>query len=326
VAPAIIPDPGRPAEVAPAGAALSLGLRLAAGAAAGDQGRMVTVEQAGRSLLRLDFAVVEADGTLFVDLTASAELRIRSGGFGPAATTRRVPLATLQAGALLHVAVSAAQGTVVITLNGAAQDFANASETPVPPTIAQGVPPSGEGLRIVLGNPAGNPVGFELDHVHLLAAPLPPHDPRLRGSVATAPEFRPGDYIALGECDNGFLVRDDPEGFYVQSVSGDSVTLDRPVSRRWRRGATLVHSRCCFLHQRSVKRRDDLMNRLYRYCVSYRVSALLEDPVAAGVGGLVLEPMVEVEARNAPRPPAHSAPGVRSADGDLYPFTPFTQE
>jgi hypothetical protein len=326
VATASIPDPSRPTEVAPAGAALSLGLRLATGAA-GDQGRIFTVEQAGRSLLRLDFAVVEADGALFVDLTAAAELQQGSGGFGLAATTRRVNVVDLQAGAVLHLAVNAAQGAVVISLNGTAQNFNDATETPeTPTTVAPGVPPSGEGLRIVLGNPAGNPVSFELDHVHLLAAPLPPHDPRLRGSVSTAPEFRPGDYIALGVSDNGFLVRDDPEGFYVKSVFGDTVTLDRPVSRRWRRGATLVHSRCCFLHQRSVKRRDDLMNRLYRYCVSYRVSALLENPVAASVGSLVLEPMVEVEARNIPRPPAHYAPGVRSAEGDFYPFTPFTQE
>jgi hypothetical protein len=325
VAPASIPDPSRPAEVAPAGAALSLGLRLAGGAA-GDQGRIVSVEQAGRSLIRLDFAVVAADGTLFVDLSAAAELRLEGGGFGLAATTRRVPLAALQAGTALHLSVSAARGAVAIALNGVAQNFTDAAETPVPPTVAPGVPPSGEGLRIVLGNSAGNPIGFELDHVHLLAVPLPPHDPRLRGSVATAPEFRPGDYIALGESDNGLLIRDDPEGFYVRSVAGDTVTLDRPVSRRWRRGATLVHSRCCFLHQRSVKRRDDLMNRLYRYCVSYRVSALLEDPVPAVVGGLVLEPAVEIEARRVPRPPAHFAPGVRTADGELYPSTPFTQE
>jgi hypothetical protein len=325
LAPTSIPDPSRPSELAPTGAALSLRLRLTGGVA-GDQGRIVSVEQAGRSLLRLDFAVVEADETLFVDLSAAAELRLGSGGFGLATTTRRVPLETLQAWAMLHLAVSAAQGAVVIALNGGAQNVADANETPVPPRVAPGVPPSGEGLRIVLGNPAGNAVSFELDHVHLLTAPLPPQDPRLRGSVATAPEFRPGDYIALGESDNGFLVRDDPEGFYVQSVSGDTITLDRPVSRHWRRGATLVHSRCCFMHQRSVKRGDDLMNQLYRYCVTYRISALLEDSMAAGVGSLVIEPMVEVEARNVRRPPAYFAPGVRSSDGDLYPFTPFTQD
>ena len=226
----------------------------------------------------------------------------------------------------MHLAVDAARGAVAIAVNGAAQSLNDTNETPVPPSVAPGTSPSGEGLRIVLGNPAGNPIGFELDHVHLLAAPLSAQDPRLRGSVATAPEFRPGDYIALGESDNGFLVRDDPEGFYVRSAAGDTVTLDRPVSRRWRRGATLVHSRCCFLHQRSVKRRDDLMNRLYRYCVGYRVSALLEDPVSAIVGGLVLEPVVEVEVRNAPRRPAFFAPGVHTADGDLYQPTLFTQE
>jgi hypothetical protein len=315
VAPSV-PDPSRPAEVAPTGASLALALQLEGGGA-GDQGRIATAEQDGHSLLRLDYAIVSANGTLVVDLVASAELERESGGFAAASTTRRLPLADLQAGVALHLAVSAARGDVAVVVDGTAQNLANGAETPVPPTLAPGRPPSGAGLQVRLGSPDGTAVPFVLGYVHLLGAPLPCQDPRLRGSVAKANEFQPGDYIALGESDNGVLIRDTAEGFHVRSVVGDTLALDRPVTGFWRRGTTLVHGRCCFLHQRAVKRRDDLMNRLYRYCVTYRVSTWLDDPVPAIFSGLVSEPVVEVNPLAAPARLAAASPGVRATDDQL---------
>lgn len=309
----VVPDPRRRDALAPRGAALALGLRLD-GAAAGHAGRLAALRSGGADVLTLDYEVVAPPGpgaALVVDLTGRALFRDAGGVVATASAVRRVPLDRLAAGAPVHVVAQSGPGAISIFVDAVAHGEAGAGAPPFPAVDAPGVFAVADDLSIALGNPASNPAPFELDHVHLFASPLPPLDPRLRGSTTAAAQFRPGDLIALGASERGLMPTGVTEAFYVRAVRGDTVELDRPVARRWRRGRTLVHARDCFIKQREIKRRDDLMNRLYRYCISYRVSALLEQPDTPIIGGLVIEPVVEVLPSSSSMSAA-GAPGVRA--------------
>lgn len=308
-----VPDPRRADALAPNGAALTLGLRLVDGLE-GHAGQLVTLQSGGQPILELGYSIENApsgaEAALVADLTARAMFRGFDGTFGTASVTRRVPLAMLASGVSLHVVAQSGPGVVSIAIDGTAQDLANGEETPSPAVAAAGAFAVADDLSIQLGNAAGNPAPFELDHVHLQSAPVPALDPRLRASANAASQFRPGDHIALGDSDRGLLPIGQVEAFYVRSVAGDTVALDRPIRKHWTR-RTLVHARDCFVQQREVKRRDDLMNRLYRYSVGYRVSTFLEQADTAITGGLVIMPMVDVEPMSSSKVAA-GAPGVHT--------------
>jgi hypothetical protein len=309
----VVPDPRRPEVLAPNGVALTLGLRLVL-ALAGHTGRLASLQSGGRVILALDYAIIDvnpgARSSLAVLLTARALFRGANGVATTAEVTRRLPLSVASDGAAIHVVAQSGPGIVAIILDGAAQDPGDATQTPVSPVSAPGTFAAADDLSLTLGNPAGNPAPFELDHVHLYAAPLPALDPRLRASTQGASQFRPGDHIALGASERGLVPSGSTESFFVRSVSGDVVELDRPVAQRWRR-RSLVYARDCVVQQRQVTRRDDLINRLYRYCVDYRVSAVLEQPAALAGAGLAIEPILDAEARRAARL-ANSTSGVRA--------------
>ena len=71
----------------------------------------------------------------------------------------------------------------------------------------------------------------------------------------------------------------------------------------------------CFFFQTAVKRRDDLMNRLYHCSVDYKVSALLEDPITRTTAVLVRDAVTELSARGASRA-AGGHPGTAVVDAD----------
>lgn len=312
VATPVIPDPRRPEHPAPRGISVGMGLVLD-GASNNDQGTLLAIEHEGSDLVRLTYEVDNEGSDLFVDLTLEADLHVASGGTARASLTRRVPLPRLEQGTDLHLALDAARGRVSIQLDGDTQDLADAAISVAGPDDEPGVPVGGDGLELVIGDPDGAPLAFELTHLHVVAEPFLALDPRLRASTSPASRFRPGDRIALGYSADGRLPRGDTEAFYVRSVAGDRVELDRPIDRAWGRGSTLVFSRAHFLHQRQMKRRDDLMNRLYRYSVGYRVSALLEQRETPISGTLVATPVVELE-MNTPTSRSAARTGTAAAD------------
>lgn len=307
-----VPDPRRVDALAPNGVSISLGIRLV-GAAVGHTGLLFVLSSNEQPVLQVGYTVLNAilgdDPVDVVELGATGLFRTDAAVLTPATTTWRVPLAQLTAGATLHVSAQSGPGVVTLALDGTAQDTAELTQTPTSPVLAPGVFGVAEDLLLSLGNAAGNPAPLELTHVHLFSRVLSPLDPRLRPSVNGATSFRAGDIIALGSSERGLAVSGEVETFFVRGSMADTVTLDRPVSRHWRRREAIVHSREFFVQQSDVKRRDDLMNRLYRYCVGYRVSALLEQTDTPIVGNLVIQPVVDVVPKTSAKP-GHGAPGV----------------
>jgi hypothetical protein len=100
---------------------------------------------------------------------------------------------------------------------------------------------------------------------------------------------------------------------HVLSVEEGVVHLDRPLEQAYARGTGFAFTRTAFIQQRQLKRRDDLMNRLYRLSATYRVSTLLEDTSTSVAGSLVLDPQVELIPNQPPRP-AHQGPATRGED------------
>jgi hypothetical protein len=72
----------------------------------------------------------------------------------------------------------------------------------------------------------------------------------------------------------------------------------------------MAYARDYVVQEREVKRHDDLMNRLYRYCVGYRVSTFVERTEPISAGELESEAVVDVDARRAR--PAAGGSGVRT--------------
>jgi hypothetical protein len=77
----------------------------------------------------------------------------------------------------------------------------------------------------------------------------------------------------------------------------------------------------CFFFQTALKRRDDLMNRLYHCAVDYKVSALLEEPTARTSAPLVLTTREEISTRKPTPisdrggpPPAKQGTGTAAVD------------
>ncbi len=317
----LVPDPLWSSQPAPSGFAVALGLRLEAGAVAGERYTVLRLTRAGVTVLEISAEIetvnVPPDGdTQFATITANATVT-QPGGPAQATTVRRVPLESFVAGGTLHVNLSGELGELGLYWNGEPQRFDDAVVSPSAPVAAPGVVTTGENMTLVLGGGAADPFprGLELSHVHLQREPYGPLDPRLRASLAGARRLRPGDMIAVASSDDGWRLGDRRSAALVAAVQGDKVTLTRPLSGSFGRGRALVYQDECFFFQTAVKRRDDLMNQLYHCSVDYKVSALLEDPVALSTSVLVRETHEELSARGASR--AHgAAPGTYVVDAD----------
>jgi hypothetical protein len=111
----------------------------------------------------------------------------------------------------------------------------------------------------------------------------------------------------------------------VVAVDGDTLFLDRPVQGDWPRGATMIFQRSLFFSQKQLRRRDDLMNKLYRIAIEYRVSAFLKERHPDISAALVETPIAHVrelfrlqaEEQNPDDPayparPASGRPGVKT--------------
>jgi len=303
----LIPDPLFDSQPAPAGFAVAIGLRLDAAAAEGESYTVLAMRRGATTVfdLAIDIITVDVPGTgptLFGAVTTTATLT--RGGFDATATTTwRLPLTLLQAGGTLHATVPGDPGVIALAWDGEPQRLDDLIATPAPPVAAPGVPATGADMVLTLGGGAGAPFAqpVQISHVHVEREPNGPLDPRLRTSLTAASRLRPGDMIAVATSSDGWRLGETKSLSLVESVAGSTVTLTRPIRGAFGRGRAVVYADECFFFQTAVKRRDDLMNRLYHCSVDYRVSALLEDPAARSTAQLVLSTQEDVDPRGASR-------------------------
>lgn len=318
----LVPDPLFATAPAPAGLAIALGLQLDAAAAAGEAYQLVALTKGATTIASIALTVVDAvlpsgDPATFGAFVASALLQRAGSPPATATTTWRVPLAQLQAGGTLHVRVDGDAGAITLAWDGEPQRLDDPITTPIPPVLAPGIPALTADMQLALGGGGGDPLprAVVVTHLHVFKEPYGPIDPRLRSSIAGAARLRPGDLIALAHSDDGWHLGEQKSVAMVHSVVGGVVQLTKPIAGAFPRGRAIVYQDECFFFQTAVKRRDDLMNRLYHTSVDYRVSALLEDPIARSSAMLVLETQENVTPRGAPRA-SGGHPGVTVGDVD----------
>ncbi|AFE05114.1 hypothetical protein COCOR_03262 [Corallococcus coralloides DSM 2259] len=295
-----VPDPFHADNPAPDGLALSLGLRVAAGAVEAQTLPVAVLMAQGQPVLRLIVRYEQVGTRLMGEVVATATLA-QATGTQVAETRWRLPVEQLEAGVALHARLEAGEGVVWLSADGVPQPLQDAEATPAPPVAAPGVTVAASDMVLTLGAQAGTPLDFTVDHVHLVAEPVGPLDPALRRSVTAASRLKPGDVVVLGTSEDGFRVGKQRFQALVLGLEGDRVTLSRPVEGAWARGRTLVFQEECFFFQTQLRRRDDLLNHLYRCCVDYRVSALMDEPNARSTARLVEKPVLDLIARGAAR-------------------------
>ncbi|RKH55913.1 hypothetical protein [Corallococcus llansteffanensis] len=296
----VVPDSFHPDNPAPEGFALSLGLQVAPGAAEGQTVPVGVLLAQAQPVLRLVLRYVLVGTRLFGEVVATATLA-REGGTQVAETRWRLLASRLEAGVLLHARLDAGEGVVWLSADGVPQPLLDAEATPAPPVAAPGIPVAASDMLLTLGADTGTPLDFTVDHLHLVADPVGPLDPALRRSLIAAPAVRPGDVLLLGDCDDGYRIGKRRFQALALAVDGDEVTLSRPVEGSWARGRTLVFQEECFFFQTQLRRKDDLLNHLYRCSVDYRVSALMEELNARTGARLVEKPVVDPVPRGASR-------------------------
>jgi hypothetical protein len=318
----LAPDPLFTSQPAPAGFAVAVGLRLDAGAAAGDSYALLTLSREAATVFALALAVVSVnipggDATLFGEVSATAALT-RDGVGATAGTQWRIPLARLQAGGTIHAAIIAETGLVTLAWEGEPQRLDDSIASPAVPTAAPGIPATGADMTLALGGGAGAPLPHpvSISHVHLVREPRGPLDPKLRASVAGAARLRPGDMIAVATSDDGWHLGEAKALALVDDVQGTRAFLTRPIRGAFTRGRALVYQDECFFFQTAVKRRDDLMNQLYHCSVDYKVSALLEDPTTRATATLVREAREELTTLGSSRARG-GHPGVTVMDAEV---------
>lgn len=332
--PPLEPNPLFATDPAPRGLACAIGVQLDRDASqAGDVYPLCAVTRGAANVVSLELRVQSAavgqppQDKLFAQIVARADLR-RGAAIVPVETRWRVPLeALVDQPATIHAQLSTDTGAVTLWLDGIAQRLDDAFATQTPPVVAGPAATSaGTSMRVVVGGEAGQPRPLSVTHLHLVREPHGALDPRLRQSLTRAGRLRPGDVIALATSGDGWQLGDDRLLALVAAVEGDAVTLTRPLADPLRRGQAIAFQEDCFFFQTALKRRDDLMNRLYHCSIDYRVSALLEDPQARATAALVLTTHEDVHsrtprdiaARGAPIP-APAGVGTASIDPQVEP-------
>jgi hypothetical protein len=294
----------------PAGAlgwAVGLRLRVAAPSAAGDAGPVFRLAYGQATALAL--RVVRIGTAYRLDGTAD---RADSAPFTGGSVL--VPAAALEAAEPVdvHVLVDGATGIVRVVAAGG---------TPVPPATPAAPGPAASGVDeevvLTLGDPAGSDLTIEIAEVRVDGRPVGPADSRLRRPGPAATVWSPGDPLVLSRSTDGFTSAGNGFHAFVLSVDGDRVLLDRPVTEAYPPGTTLAHQGRLFMAQRQLRRNDDLMNRIYRVAIEYRVSTFLDDIRSAVTAPLVERPEAEVRElvrllaeQSGTPPPTRAAPAT----------------
>jgi len=318
----LVPDPLVSTHPMPVGFAVAVGVRIDPGSAAGDRYPLLRLALGATEVVSIEVAAVAVNvpnegQVMFGEVTAAATLM--SGNAPSTATTRwRQRMTAFEASGTLHLTV-VPDGAIGLAWEGEAQRLDDPQATPAPPVAGIGRPAAGHDMVLALGGGAAAPLPrpISISHVHLVREPVGPIDPRLRRSITTAAQLRPGDMIALASSDDGWHLGDLRSLALVVDVSGDRVFLSRPAGAH-RRGRTLAYQDEAFFYQVAVKRRDDLMNRLYHCSVDYKVSALLEDPSTRTTAVLVREAIADLAPLGATRA-AGGHPGTTVVEADSSP-------
>jgi hypothetical protein len=293
----LVPDPLAPEHPAPRGMALALGFALAGELPAGGAAALASLDYEGLPALRLEIVSSPPNGTTQVEIVATATFQSGSSVSGPAVTRWRMPASRLKDRVILHAAVVAARGTVELYLDGEVAPDGSTKST------AQGAPRARHDMTLTIGDPDGSPVPIDVTFAHLSAEPLGPSDPRLRTAVTRAAQWPPGRAIQLAETVDGIEPGKARFATTIVAVEGDVLHVDPPIAGGWDRGRTIVYADEYFLQQAQVRRKDDLLNHLYRATGEYRVSALLDDDRAERAPVQVVEGVDLDFAAAVPAPP-----------------------
>ena len=260
-----VPDPTRPAGLAPTGWAVSVGLR-APGGADGDHLALVRVSKGATNALAVEVdwtQVAAANGQpARVEAAVTASARTAAGAEVPLATVR-VPAVDL-ADAHVHALVDASAGQLAVFV-----DDVGSHGAPLGPVE----PVGGDDMTLVLG---GEGPDVEVTHLHLHTRPLGPLDRRQRSATAPASRWRPGDPVMLVRSSDGVTPQGTPFAAVVATVEDGVLRLDRPVASTWSRHDTVVTSRVVFSRQTAIRRRDDLASNLTRVSLEHTVSGFVE--------------------------------------------------
>jgi len=282
-----LPPPDRPDHPAPSGYAMMVHCSVASALADGDAVQIAALNTDGGTALSLGLRVRTRNGDLEAVIEARAD-RAEGGTFAP----RDFLLApdSLAEDLMLHVVLEAPTGRLTVYADGTPLPLDD-SAPPAPQVSGQAL--GGEDMPLVLGNPGGNTRPLRIRRLELLARPLGPVDPRLPATTARADRWAIGDPVGLAKSYDG---RETLDSFtaVVVGIEGDTLVLDRPVPRAYDRARTVVFKRALFFSQRQWRRRDDLMNRLYRLSAEYRISAFLDDRLPSNTAPIVEFPDVEI--------------------------------
>jgi hypothetical protein len=306
-----VPVPWQPHPPGTRGWAVEALLRIEPGAADGADATVLELRAGTRSILRLDVSRVADRYHLHGSATGA-------GGAALGSTTVSVPQASLEGAAVpVHVLVDAAAGLVRVGAEGATP--ADADDPAPGPTAVGG----DDDVVLRLGDPSGGALELTLVDVAVHARPVGQADPRLRTRGPASVRWPPGAAVYLGTSDDGFTTRGGEFLAYVLGVDGDRLLLDRAAPDDFPRARTLAHQGALFVSQRQLRRSDDLMNRIYRIAVEYRVSAFLDDVAATVAAPLVEVPEVDVRelarllAAEAGAPPPRSPASARVGVGSV---------
>jgi hypothetical protein len=298
----LIPSPFDAAQPAPRGMAVSMGAAFDVSPLTNSQTLgLLSLDLASGPVLRLEAVVTpNADPNLTtVEIVATSTFT----GSSTASTHYTVPASTFTSGATIHASVDASTGVIELFVDGV-------PITPTQSTPATGTFAAGYDMTLTVGA-TNNPLTIGVQHLHLFSEPLGAFDARLRRTITPAGHFAPGMRVRIAETEDG--VRPGTRRMETTITAVDAgtgaLTVSPAIVGNWSRAGTLLFGEEYFVQQASARRRDDLVNNLYRFTVDYRVSALLEDPTVLAPQPAVETTEVVVDATGTNVPLAR-APGV----------------
>ncbi|APR75704.1 Hypothetical protein A7982_01050 [Minicystis rosea] len=321
-----IPSPFDAPQPAPRGMAVSIGVSFdaddftAASLTLPQTLHLLSLDLGSKTVLGLDaeVKVIEIPGpdatlveVVAVDIVGTSTFTGPADITSPAETRCRVFADRFENGAVVHASVDASTGAIELYVDGV---LVPPLPLPYPqPIRATGTFAAGYDMTLTVGH-AGNPITMGVHHAHLFSEPLGAFDPRLRTTLTPAGRFAPGMRVRVAETEDG--VRPGTRRMETTIVAVDAgngrLTVSPAIVGSWPRARTLLFGEEYFVQQASVRRRDDLLNNLYRFTVDYRVSALLDDQTTLAPQPAVETAEIEVDAIGTNMPLAR-APGV-SAD------------
>lgn len=310
----LIPRPFDAAQPAPRGMAVSLGvafdegdLNLASLPAVLD---LLSLDLGVDTVLGLSINVTNADPSAPTPPPSMAEIVATSTFTGPstASTHYTVPASAFASGATIHASVDASTGVIELFVDG----------VPITPTVstpATGTFGAGNDMTLTVGH-VDNPITIGVQHLHLFSEPLGAFDARLRSTLTPAGRFAPGMRVRIAETSDGVRPGTRRMETTITAVDAGTGALSvyPAIAGGWSRARTLLFGEEYFVQQASARRRDDLVNNLYRFTVDYRVSALLEDQTVLAPQPAVETTEVGVSAAGTSVPLART-PGVGADAG-----------